>query len=173
MTDRDARGEQSQMKTIASTVAAAVMGCAGIFQSSTARAADVTLEGFGYYELGSRASYYRYGTAQRGRYSNLGAGYYSTSEIGMEEVANHSISRSGSLSFELWALSYYGATSGTVLMTQQLGPVWGGYSYLDVSSFGRALSLNRYRYPELNLYEYTRYGWRWRDALPFGYRELM
>lgn len=173
MNDRDARGKQSQMKTIASTVAAAVMGCAGIFQSSTARAADVTLDGSGYYELGSRASYYRYGTAQSGRYSNLGAGYYNSSEIGMDEVANHSSARTGSLSFELWALPYYRATRGTVLMTQQLGPLWGGYSYLDVSSFGRALSLNRYLYPELNLYEYTRLGWRWRDALSFSYRELL
>ncbi len=149
------------------------MGCAGMFQVSTARAADVTLEGSGYYELGSRTSYYRYGSAQSGRYSNLGASYYRTSEIGMDEVANNSNSRSGSLSFELWALSYYGATSGTVLMTQQLDPVWGGYSSFDVVSFGRALSLNRYRYPELNLYEYTRYGWKWRDALSFGYRNLM
>lgn len=163
----------TKMKTIASRVVAAVMGSAGIFQSSTAQAADVRLEGYGYYELGSYANYYRYGTAQSGRYSNLGAGYYRTAEIGMDEVANNSISRSGSLSFELWALSYYGATSGTVLMTQQLNPLWGGYSYFDVASFGRSLSLNRYRYPELNLYEYTRYGWMWRDALSFAYRTLM
>lgn len=173
MNNRDASGEPPQMKTIASIVAAAVMGYAGMFQSSTAVAADVTLEGFGYYELGNRTSYYRYGTAQRGRYSNLGAGYYRTSEIGMDEVANHSNSRSGSLSFELWALPYYGATSGTVLMTQQLSPLWGGYSHIDIASYGRALSLNRYRYPELNLYEFTRYGWQWRDALSFGYRTRM
>lgn len=161
------------MKTIASTVAAAVIGCAGMFQITTAKAADVTLEGSGYYELGNRTSYYRYGTAQSGRYANLGAGYYRTGEIGIDEVANNSYSRSGSLSFELWALPYYGATSGTVLMTQQLSPLSGGYSYDYVASFGRPLSLNRYRYPELNLYEYTRYGWKWRDALSFSFRELM
>lgn len=161
------------MKSIVSTVAAAVIGCAGIFQFSTAHAADVTLEGSGYYDLGNSTSYYRRGTAQSGRYLNLGKGYYRTAEIGMDEVANNSNSRSGSLSFELWALPYYGATSGTVLMTQQLAPVWGGYSQLDVFGFRRALSLNRYGYPELNLYEYTRSGWRWRDALSFSYRNLM
>ena len=154
-------------------MAAAVLGCAAMFQASAAHAADVALEGSGYYELGSRTSYHRYGTAQSGRYSNFGAGYYHTAEIGMEEVANYSNSRSGSLSFELWALSYYGATSGSVLMTQQLGTVWGGYSLVDVAGFGRARSLNRYRYPELNLFEYTRSGWRWRDALSFSYRDLM
>jgi hypothetical protein len=161
------------MKTIASTVAAAVMICTAMFQSFTANAADVALEGYGYYELGSRANYYRYGTTQSGRYSNFGAGYYRNGEIGVDEVANNSSSRSGSLSFELWALSYYGATRGTVLMTRVFDPLWGGYSYTDVASFGQARSLNRYRYPELNLYEYTRYGWKWRDALSFSFRDLM
>lgn len=144
-----------------------------MLQISTLHAADVALEGSGYYELGSRVGYYRYGTAQSGRYSNFGAGYYRSGEIGMEEVTNFSSSRSGSLSFELWALSYYGATTGSVLMTQQLNPLWGGYSQFDVAGFGRARSLNRYRYPELNLFEYTRYGWKWRDALSFGFRDLM
>ncbi len=161
------------MKTIASSVIAAVIGFTAIFQSSTASAADVTLEGSGYYELGSRVGYYRYGTAQSGRYSNFGRGYYTPAEIGMDEVSNNSSSRSGSLSFELWALPYYGATSGSVLMTQQLSSLWGGYSFLDAAGFGRARSLNRYRYPELNLFEYTRSGWRWRDALSFSYRDLM
>lgn len=161
------------MKTIASTVAAAVMACAGMFQIPTARAADVTLDGTGYYELGSYAGYYRRGTAQSGRYRNLGAGYYTTGEIGMDEITNNSRSRSGSLSFEVWALPYYGATSGSVLMTRQLGRLRGGYGYFDQASFGRAVSLDRYRYPELNLFEYTRYGWGWRDALSFSYPTWM
>ncbi len=161
------------MKTIASTVAAAVMGCAGFFSFSHARAADVTLEGTGYYELGSRASYYRYGTSQSGRYRNLGGGYYHSGEIGMDEVANNDGFRSGSLSFELWALPYYGANSGSVVLTRQIGSLYGGYSFFDQVSYGRTLSLNRYLYPELNLYEYTRYGWSWRDALSFSYRTLM
>lgn len=161
------------MKTIASRVACAAMSCTAIIQSFTAKAADVRLEGFGYYELGSRADYYRFGTKQSGRYSNFGTGYYRKSEIGMDELTNNSSSRSGSLSFELWSLSYYGATWGTVLMTRQFDPLWGGYSYADAASFGQARSLNRYRYPELNLYEYTRYGWKWRDALSFSFRDLM
>ncbi len=58
------------------------MGCAGFFSFSHARAAEVALEGVGYYDLGIYTSYDRYGTSQSKRYRNLGAGYHSTGEIG-------------------------------------------------------------------------------------------
>ena len=77
------------------------------------------------------------------------------------------------MSFELWAMPYYGATSGTILMTKGVSSLWGGYNYADYISTGKAISLNRYRYPELNLFEYAYSGWKWRDALSFSYKNLL
>ncbi len=138
-----------------------------------AHATKLRLSGSGYYDLASRESYFRGGRPQSGRYDNLGEGYYRNAEIGMERVVNRWNSRSGSMSFELWAMPFYGATSGPVLMTYGLDPLKGGFHYSNVVAFGKAVSLNKRRYPEFELYEYTKKGWVWRDLLKFSSKTLL
>ncbi len=138
-----------------------------------ANATKLRLSGSGYYNLDSRESYFKGGRPQSGRYDNLGAGYYHNAEIGMQRVVNRSNYRSGSMSFELWAMPYYGATSGPVLMTYGLDPLKAGFQYSNASAFGKAVSLNKRKYPEFELYEYTNKGWVWRDLLKFSSKTLL
>ena len=77
------------------------------------------------------------------------------------------------MSFELCALNYYGATSGPVLMTYGLDPLKAGFQYSNVSAFGKAVSLNKRKYPEFELYEFTNKGWVWRDLLKFSSKTLL
>jgi len=138
-----------------------------------AHATKLRLSGSGYYNLDSRESYFKAGRPQSGRYDNLGEGYYRNAEIGMDRVVNRSTYRSGSMSFELWAMKYYGADSGLVLMTYGLDPLKAGFQYSNVSAFGKAVSLNKLKYPEFELYEYTNQGWVRRDLLKFSSKTLL
>jgi hypothetical protein len=52
-------------------------------------------------------------------------------------------------------------------MTHGLSPLRGGYSYRKLSVSGHALSLDEWRYPDINLWEYTRKGWKFKDSLTF------
>lgn len=147
-------------------VAAVLFTVAGLIPES--QAADMRLNGSGYYWLGNREVFSNSGKEQSGRYKNLGQDYYHKVEYGIDYVANNSYSSSGKLSYELWAMPYYGATSGIVLMTRQLGAFASRESKEDVWKNGYAISLNRNRFPEQSLWERTRNGWKFRDALTFS-----
>lgn len=154
------------MKTILHQLTAVALFAAAALP--VAKAADVTLDGYGFYSLARRLAYHpEPGLKQSGRKPYLGGGYYHKAEIGMDYITNRSTRRSGDLSFELWAMPYYGATSGVVLMTKGLDPLRGGRSYRDRSPEGFAVQLDRRRFPELSLWEFTRRGWKFRDALSF------
>ena len=137
------------------------------------QAASVRLKGSGYYKLGSSYVYSDWGKTQSGRYDNLGSDYYHRTEYGMDYISNSSSYRSGSLSYEFWALPYYGSSSGIVLMTRGLNSLSGGSRYVDLYRSGSGISLNRYRYPEQNIWEYTSSGWRFRDSLAFSRKTLL
>jgi hypothetical protein len=138
-----------------------------------AKSADLALEGYGSYNLGNFDRYYPRGTRQSGRYRNLGADYYRSAEIEVDAVENYSNYRSGSMSFELWAMPYYGATSGSILMTNSLRYLKAGRYYSGVYCRGMAVSLDEEAFPELNLWEYTNHGWMFRDALTFPDEEWL
>ncbi|HEX7261462.1 MAG TPA: hypothetical protein VF258_06570 [Luteolibacter sp.] len=132
------------------------------------KAANVTLDGYGFYSLGRRLAFHpEPGLRQSGRKPYLGGGYYHKAEIGMDFITNRSTRRSGDLSLELWAMPYYGATSGVILMTKGMDSLGGGRFYRDRSLEGFAVQLDRRRFPELSLWEFTRRGWKFRDALSF------
>jgi hypothetical protein len=142
--------------------------------SMTAEATNVTLQGYAPYPtLGGTKTYYSGGAGQSGRYSNLGGGYYRTTTIRTNRINNASSYRSGSLSFELWAMPYYGASQGYVLHTRGYSGLNGYNYYYNVSSSGYARFYNTYRYPELNLFEYTTSGWAWRSDLSFSSYTLL
>lgn len=138
------------------------------------QAANIRLKGSGYYRLGS---YYIFshgdGKEQSGRYDYLGSDYYHKIEYGMDYITNTSGYRSGSLSYEFWALPYYGATSGIVLMTRGLSPLPSGARYVNLYRNGWGISLDRYRYPEQNIWEFTSGGWKFRDSLAFSKKTLL
>lgn len=158
--------------TLSQFVAAAViMTMAGSVSES--QAADVKLDGSGYYELGSYDVFSSGGKEQSGRYRNLGRDYYHKIEYGIDFITNYSFSSSGSLSYEFWAMPFYGATSGVVLMTRGLGGLSDGESYEGVWKYGFAISLDRSRYPEQSLWERTRTGWKFRDALSFSRKTIL
>jgi hypothetical protein len=138
-----------------------------------AHAAKVTLDGYGYYSLKDVVDYYGKGVKQSGRYTNLGSDYYHKASYRMDFVTNHSSSGSGALSYELWAMPYYGATSGPILITRGLNPLAGGNYYKNASREGLAISLDAMGFPELDLWEYTRSGWKWRSALTFTHKTLL
>lgn len=138
-----------------------------------AEAAKIRLEGSGYYDLGTRIYFYPKGKQQGGRYSNLGRGYYHKTVIGMDWITNYSKVKTGMLSFEFWAMPYYGATKGIVLLTRGVNPLKAGNYYRNLSRQGSGLFLDRYRFPEINIWERTRAGWKFRDALSFRSRDLL
>ncbi len=157
------------MKLITNTLIAAssmLLSISGTTPQATA--ANLTLDGNGYYELGNSEFYLRRGAGQSGRYSNLGKSYYQDSEMGISRITNNSFTRSGSMSFELWAKPFYSSTSGIIMMTRGFSPLSGAFNYPSVASYGVALSLRQWRFPELNLYERGRRNWEWRDALTFS-----
>lgn len=159
------------MKTLARTLATAALSLISIVPA--AQAANITLDGYGFYKLAYADSYLRGGAKQTGRYRNLGADYYRKAEIGMNYASNNSSTRSGDLSFELWALPYYGATSGPILMTSGLRSLKGGQFYRNLRSRGLAISLDEYQFPDLSIWEYTFSGWVFRDSLTFSYKDLL
>ncbi len=162
------------MKSFVNRLCTGVVTIAALLTStSQSQAADVTLDGFGSYSLSRNASYIgRGGPAQSGRYRNLGSDYYKSAVIRMDFITNRSFTRSGSLSFELWAMPYYGATSGIILMTRGIGQISGNRSLRKVSARGSAISLDERRFPEFNLFEYTWNGWESSDYLSFSNRVL-
>lgn len=144
-----------------------------ITTASETRAAKVTLDGYGSYSLSKTVKYYGSGgPSQSGRYRKLGSDYYKSAVIRMDFVTNRSTSKSGDLSFELWAMPYYGATSGIILMTRSIDPISADRSKSNISKDGKAISLDARRFPEFNLFEYTRYGWKSRDYLSFSRKVL-
>lgn len=156
------------MKSIAKrlTTAAVALFAVAVSLPET-RAANVTLDGYGSYGIKGKESYYPKAPTQSGRYNSLGRDYYHKATYKMDFVTNNSKAGSGSLSFELWAMPYYGATSGTVLMTRGLDPLVGGAFAKKVTRQGLAVSLGKKKVPELNLFEYTNKGWKSRDHLTF------
>lgn len=154
------------------TAAAALM-FATVGAIPQAHASNITLDGSGHYLLGYTERYYGAGTAQTGRYQNLGADYYHKVEYGIDYLTNHSSHRTGSMSFEFWAMPFYGANSGIILMTRGLDslPTYG--SVTNLSRSGLAISLNARRFPEIDLWELTYYGWKFRDAFSFSQRNLL
>jgi len=70
-------------------------------------------------------------------------------------------------------MPYYGADKGIVLMTIGSSPLSGTSSKKDFHVDGYAVSLDAYKYPELNIWEYTRNGWKFRDALSFTRKSLL
>jgi len=135
---------------------------------SVAKAADLELRGYGSVNESPYQSYLYYGAAQDGRYRNLGAGYYRRTTIAVDGIRNYSNFGSGSLSFELWAMPYYGASSGSVLMTTNAGTVFGLATKLNVIRTGNKVGYGGFAFPELNLWEYTRNGWGFRDNITFS-----
>ena len=155
------------------TAVAAVL-CAVAFPVQELKAANVLLKGAGYYRFGNYDFFADDGKEQSGRYRNLGRDYYHKIEYGMDYISNTSGYKSGTLSYEFWALPYYGATSGVVLMTRSLSPLYGGERYVDLYKYGWGVSLNQYRYPEQNLWEYAGSGrWKFRDSLAFSRKTLL
>jgi len=135
---------------------------------SGAKAADLELRGYGSVNESPYEAYSRYGATQDGRYRNLGAGYYRRTTIAVDGIRNYSSFGSGSLSFELWAMPYYGASSGSVLMTTNAGTVFGRATKLNVIRTGNKVAFDGYAFPELNLWENTRSGWGFRDNITFS-----
>lgn len=135
---------------------------------SEVKAADLELRGLGSVSESPRQAYLRFGAAQDGRYRNLGAGFYRRTTIAVDGIRNYSGFSSGSLSFELWALPYYGATSGSVLMTTNAGTVFGRATRLNVIRTGNKVGYGGFAFPELNLWEFTRSGWGFRDNIAFS-----
>ncbi len=136
-------------------------------------AADIRLEGYGDYVINNREAFFPTPPKQSGRYRNLGRDYYHKTQIQMEYISNLSRTSSGSMSFELWAMPYYDATSGIVLMTRGVDPLRGGRSIEGASTTGYAVSLGKKRFPEFNLWEYTRNGWINRDHLTFDFKDYL
>lgn len=154
------------------TAVAAVLFTVAI-SAPQSHAANIRLKGSGYYRLGNYYVFSHEGKEQSGRYKSLGRDYYHKIEYGMDYIANTSSYKSGSLSYEFWAMPYYGATSGIVLMTRSLSPLSGGERYVNFYKNGWGLSLNLNRYPEQNIWEYTGRVWKFRDSLGFTKKTLL
>lgn len=137
------------------------------------KAADVTLDGAGYYNLATRTQFYPTGAAQSGRFTNLGRDNYHRANMGVDWMSNNSGVSSGSLSFEFWGMPFYGARRGIILMTKSVWALAPYRYHSSLSVSGNAVFLNAYRYPELNLWEYTRKGWKFRDSLTFRRNNLL
>lgn len=155
------------------TTAALVLTAAATTLTES-QAAKIRLDGYGTYASRSKVNYYgNPAPAQGGRYSNLGADYYHKVSYQMDFITNRSGSTSGSLSYEFWAMPYYGADTGIVVMTRGLKSLKGNKSVSDVERTGLAVDLDRKRFPEINIWEYTRDGWKFRDALSFAYKDWL
>jgi hypothetical protein len=162
------------MKTVRIRCGVAFVAMVSMFGGiSVAKGADLEMRGYGSVSESPYESYSSRGAAQSGRYRNLGSGYYRRTTIGVDAIQNYSSFRSGSISFELWAMPYYGATSGTVLMTTNAGDVSRFSTKRNVYRTGNKLSYDGYAFPELNIWEYTRSGWGFRDNITFSLNRWM
>ncbi len=138
------------------------------------QAAKIRLDGYGYYANKANVNYFSNPPpGQSGRYSSLGADYYHKLSYQMDFITNHSNKKSGSLSYEFWAMPYYQATTGIVVMTRGLKQFKAYQSVLNLKRSGLAVSLDRKRFPEMNIWEYTNKGWKFRDALSFAYKDWL
>ena len=135
-------------------------------------AAKIRFAGEATYKLGNKVKFYSQGTRQTGRRSNFGPDYYHTSSIGMRQVSNLSSSKSGNLSFEFWAMPYYGASNGIILQTAGLSPIKAGGYISKLRRDGHALFINRSRFPDLNIWERTGNGWKFRDSITYSWKEI-
>ncbi|MFK7849403.1 MAG: hypothetical protein AB8D78_00360 [Akkermansiaceae bacterium] len=157
------------MKTLKIQIGIASLAVITMFGSSNvSKAADLDLRGWSSVKEGWYESYQYDGAWQGGRYRNLGEGYYRKTTVRVKRIQNYSRWRSGWTSFELWGMPYYGANSGTILMTTPTGRIWGWSSKWNVRRTGNKVALDDYAFPELNLWEYTRKGWRFRDNIPYS-----
>lgn len=163
------------MKSLVQKItAAAIVLTAAATTLTESQAAAIRLDGYGYYANRGKINFYNGGgPKQSGRYSKLGSDYYHKVSYEMDFVTNHSGKQSGSLSYEFWAMKYYQATTGIVLMTRGLQPMKGYQSVESLQRTGLAVSIDRKRFPEINIWEYTRKGWTFRDALSFAYRDWL
>jgi hypothetical protein len=162
------------MKSLITRLSSSALAMVALLTTTTeTQAAKVTLDGYGSYSLSKTVKYYGSGgPSQSGSYRKLGSDYYKSATIRMDFITNRSSSKSGDLSFELWAMPYYGATSGIILMTRGIEPVSADRSKSNISKDGKAISLDARRFPEFNLFEYTRKGWISRDYLSFSRKVL-
>lgn len=162
------------MKSITRNITAAAAAIITLITSAPgSQAAKITLDGVGYYEFGNSVKFFPGGAKQSGRYGNLGSDYYRKTTIRMSFITNRSPGASGNLSFEFWGMPYYGATKGLVLMTHSLSPLGGGRYYRNKAVKNYGIFLDEYRFPELNLWERGRGGWKFRDALSFKSDNLL
>ncbi len=163
------------MKSIIQQITAAAVAITALVATAPElRATKLTLEGSGYYELGEEVRFYGgRGKKQSGKFKYLGADFYHKAEIGIEEVANNSKFRSGTMSFEFWALDFFGAESGLILMTHKVTPLKARRFYEELDRKGYAIFLDERLYPELSLWEFTIDGWQFRDALSFSKNKLL
>jgi hypothetical protein len=158
------------MKTFFRKIPAGIAALAMSVVAPHAKATDLTLDGYGYYSLGSRITYFIDGRYQGGRFGNFGKNYYRRATMRTDFITNWSSYRSGSMSYEFWGMPYYGASKGLIVMTRGLDPLGAGRYYKGRTVEGYAISPDSRRYPEFSLWEYTRKGWRFRDALSFTNR---
>lgn len=157
------------MKSITHFLTTAIAATAVFTLSPEAKATDITLDGYGFYKIANKMKYYKNpGPAQSGRYGRLGKGYYHKTTYAFDFITNRDGKRSGDLSFEFWAMPYYGATSGPILMTRGKNPLKGGKSYEYPSPTGQGVNLEERAYPDISVWEYTKKGWKFRDALTFS-----
>lgn len=161
------------MKQLIKRTLLTTLAATALFSASESQAAQVTLDGTGYYTFNSSVRYYGSGAKQYGRYQNLGADYYHNTTISMERITNRSRNRSGALSFEYWGMPFYGANTGIVLMTRSANPLRAKRMYTNRTWRGWAVFLDEYRFPEFNIWESTRRGWVFRDALSFRRDNLL
>lgn len=153
------------MKSTISKIATALIAFAAIFP--TAQAAKVTLDGYGFYSLGTKVTFKGSPPKQGGRYNNLGSDYYHNITYEMDFITNRSNKGSGSLSWEVWAKNYYNSDSGIILITRGIGPMSPTSSIKSANKSGAGIFLDARRFPEMNLLEFTNDGWKNKDFLTF------
>ncbi len=153
------------MKFILSRFTTALIALAAV--ASSAQAANITLDGYGFYSLSRKVTYKGNPPHQGGRYKNLGSDYYHNITYQMDFITNRSNSGSGSLSWEFWAKTHYDAKSGIILITRGVSPMSSTSSIKNANKSGAGIYLDAKRYPEMNIWEYTNSGWEIRDLLTF------
>lgn len=157
------------MKTLKLTAAMAAM--AFTLAAPSAEAAKIRFEGPASYDLATRVKYRAKAPAQSGRYRTLGRGYYHAGTIGMRWIDNRSAKISGPLSFEFWALRFVGANSGPILSTSAVKRISGFDSFYDVRKSSYTLYIDRFRFPDINIWERRDGRWNFRDAFTFRFRD--
>ena len=138
-------------------------------EAPSAKAAKLKIDG-GFVTLGTdrviRLS------QESGRYPNLGRNYYRTATIGCTSIRNTSTKGSSKqLSLEYWALPFYGAETGTPLMSVLLPAIKSGKKVSNVKKQGMAAYYNAEGYIQLRLYENSGGTWLLRASRSMSIRE--